>query len=88
MQGYLLQVWERTRSTVLMVTHDFDEALALADRIVLIGAQPAGHVSRVIDIPTPRLSNRNDPQIRRIAEELNGFLEREARESEHFNSIE
>lgn len=88
MQGYLLQVWERTRSTVLMVTHDFDEALALADRIVLIGAQPAGHVSRVIDIPTPRLLNRNDPQIRRIAEELNAFLEREARESEHFNSIE
>lgn len=87
MQAYLLQVWERTRSTVLMVTHDLDEALALADRIILMGAQPVGHISRVIDIPNPRCSDRNDPKISRIAAELNMFLEREARESEHFNSI-
>jgi NitT/TauT family transport system ATP-binding protein len=85
MQGYLLQVWERTRSTVLMVTHDLDEALALADRIVLMGSQPVGHISRVIDINNPRSKAPDDPEIRKIASELNVFLEREARESEHFN---
>lgn len=88
MQRYLLQIWERTCSTVLMVTHDLDEALALADRIVLMGSHPVGHVSRIIDIPNPRSRDRNDPEIRKIASELNAFLEREARESEHFISVD
>lgn len=87
MQEYLLQVWEQTRSTVLMVTHDLDEAMALADRIVLMGSQPFGHISRVIDIPSPRNGNRDEPYLKNISAELNAFLEREARESEHFNSI-
>lgn len=87
MQNYLLQVWERTSSTVLLVTHDLDEALALADRIVLMGTEPVGHVSRVIDIPNPRSANRNLPEIHQIAVELNEFLEQEARRSEHFNFL-
>ncbi len=87
MRGYLLQVWERTHSTVLMVTHDLDEALAVADRIVLMGAQPVGHVSRVIDIPDPRSGRRDDPALADLSAELNAFLEHEARVSEHFNSL-
>ncbi|MBB2752941.1 UNVERIFIED_ORG: ABC-type nitrate/sulfonate/bicarbonate transport system ATPase subunit [Rhizobium aethiopicum] len=40
MQGLLLAIWEQFRKTVLFVTHDIDEALLLADRIILMKAQP------------------------------------------------
>ncbi len=83
MQANLLKVWEQTRATVLMVTHDLDEALALADRIVLMGAQPAGHVAQVIDLPQPRPRNLQDPALAEIATALNAFLESEARQAEH-----
>ncbi len=84
MQACLLKVWEQTGATVLMVTHDLDEALALADRIVLMGAQPAGHIAQVIDLPQPRPRDRNDPALAEIATTLNAFLEAEARQAEHF----
>lgn len=84
MQACLLKVWEQTGATVLMVTHDLDEALALADRIVLMGAQPAGHIAQVIDLPQPRPRERNNPALTEIATTLNAFLEAEARQAEHF----
>lgn len=84
MQACLLKVGEQTGATVLMVTHDLDEALALADRIVLMGAQPAGHIAQVIDLPQPRPRDRNDPALAEIAATLNAFLEAEARQAEHF----
>lgn len=50
MQGLLRELWERTGTTVLFVTHDLDEALALAGRVVVLGGSP----SRVLaDHPVP-----------------------------------
>ncbi len=53
MQQLLISVWERTRMTVLFVTHDVDEALLLADRVVLLTQRPAT-VADVITIEQPR----------------------------------
>ncbi|NIJ11940.1 NitT/TauT family transport system ATP-binding protein [Saccharomonospora amisosensis] len=53
MQRLLVSVWERHRATILFVTHDVDEALLLADRIVLLTPRPA-RVSRIVEIPEPR----------------------------------
>jgi NitT/TauT family transport system ATP-binding protein len=53
MQQLLVSVWEQYRTTILFVTHDVDEALLLADRIVLLTPRPA-RVSKVVDIPAPR----------------------------------
>lgn len=55
LQALLLSIWESQRSTVLFVTHDLTEAIALADRVVLMSARP-GRIVRDdrVDIPRPR----------------------------------
>ena len=55
LEDLLLDVWERKRLTVLLVTHDIDEAVYLADRVVVLSASPT-HVKEVIpvDLPRPR----------------------------------
>jgi ABC-type nitrate/sulfonate/bicarbonate transport system ATPase subunit len=55
MQELLLQVWEAHRVTVLFVTHDVDEAIFLADRVVILASRP-GRVKRdiLVDLPRPR----------------------------------
>jgi NitT/TauT family transport system ATP-binding protein len=53
MQEELLRVWEQQKTTVLFVTHDIDEALLLADRIVIMSARP-GRLIQDITVPFPR----------------------------------
>lgn len=55
MRGELLRIWEAERNTVIFVTHDIDEAVQLADRVVVMSSRPA-RIDRVttIDIPHPR----------------------------------
>jgi NitT/TauT family transport system ATP-binding protein len=53
MQNYLLQIWRNVELTVLFITHDLDEAIYLADRIVVLGRNP-GHVKEIIEVPVPR----------------------------------
>jgi NitT/TauT family transport system ATP-binding protein len=87
MQGHLLEVWRASGASVLLVTHSIDEALALADRIVVFTARP-GRVKHevTVDLPRPR-----DPHAARmvelhrqlselLADEVDrAFLEQEAR---------
>jgi nitrate ABC transporter ATP-binding subunit len=54
LQDTLLRVWEDSGRTVIMVTHDVDEALYLADRLVLMTDGPAATVGEIIDVPFPR----------------------------------
>jgi NitT/TauT family transport system ATP-binding protein len=51
LQGELLQIHERTRKTILFVTHDLDEAVLLADRVVVM---THGTLQEIIDVPLPR----------------------------------
>jgi NitT/TauT family transport system ATP-binding protein len=53
MQSYLLQIWSKVDVTVMFITHDLDEAIYLADRIVVLGTNP-GHVQEIIEVPVPR----------------------------------
>jgi len=55
MRGELLRIWEAERKTIVFVTHDIDEAVQLADRVVVLSARPAAIQGVVnIDIPHPR----------------------------------
>jgi NitT/TauT family transport system ATP-binding protein len=59
MQQLLLDVWQRLRTTVLFVTHDIDEAILLADRVLVMSARP-GRITRDIDITLRRPRSVND----------------------------
>jgi NitT/TauT family transport system ATP-binding protein len=65
MQEELMNLWERTRKTVVFVTHDIDEAVFLADRVVVLTARPARVREEIkIDLPRPRdLAVRKSVQL-------------------------
>lgn len=54
LQAELASLWETTRKTVLMVTHDVDEAITLADRIVMMTPGPAATIGGIVDVRLPR----------------------------------
>ena len=56
MQSYLLEIWKNIDITVLFITHDLDEAIFLADRILVLKANP-GEVDELIEVPVPRPRN-------------------------------
>jgi NitT/TauT family transport system ATP-binding protein len=60
MQEELLRIWERSRKTVIFVTHDVQEAVYLADRIAVMSARP-GHIKAVLD----NRFDKSDPHIQR-----------------------
>jgi NitT/TauT family transport system ATP-binding protein len=53
MSNELLGLWEQTRPTVIFITHDLEEAVALADRVVVMTVSP-GTIKGVFDIDLPR----------------------------------
>ena len=62
LQDHLLTAWLRYRPTLVLVTHDLDEAVYLADRVVLLSDRPA-RVSDVIRVATSRPRDRRDPRL-------------------------
>jgi bicarbonate transport system ATP-binding protein len=66
LQEELLKIWNDHRCTVLMITHDIDEALFLADKLVMMTNGPAAKIGEIMDIPFPRPRDRDrimeDPQ--------------------------
>jgi len=83
LQDELMALWERTRRTVLMVTHDVDEALLLADRIVMMTSGPAATIGEILDVPFPRPQRRKKVLGRAdyfwLRDSVVGFLEERAR---------
>ena len=60
LQEELLQIWNTQKCTVLMITHDIDEALFLADRIVMMTNGPAASIGEILDVNFSRPRNRED----------------------------
>ncbi len=78
LQEVLMEVWDRTKLTALMVTHDVDEAILLGDRVVMMTNGPHARVGKVIDIDIPRPRSRKalleHPDYYRYRESLISFL--------------
>jgi nitrate ABC transporter ATP-binding subunit len=85
LQDTLLHVWEHHRATVVMVTHDVDEALYLADRLILMTDGPAATVGEIMTVPFPRPRERTavleHPEYYACHERVLDFLENHARQS-------
>jgi ABC-type nitrate/sulfonate/bicarbonate transport system ATPase subunit len=72
LQDELLAIWEKNQKTVVFVTHDIEEAIYLADRIVVMRARPSC-VSRVVDVPFGRPrdeSIRGSAEMGRLKQEI------------------
>ncbi len=57
MQSYLLQIWKKVDITIVFITHDLDEAVYLADRVLVLDAHP-GRVRDMMEVPVPRPRTR------------------------------
>jgi nitrate/nitrite transport system ATP-binding protein len=77
-QDELLKIVQATHQTVFMITHDVDEAILLADRIVLMSNGPLAKIAEIVEITMPRDRTRaemhHDPQYYRIRNHLVDFL--------------
>ena len=74
MQKELLNIWERHKATILFVTHSVDEAVYLADRIILMAGNP-GRIKKEITVSIPRVRERGNPRFGELTEELLTLLE-------------
>lgn len=85
LQDTLLRVWEESETTVVLVTHDVDEALYLADRLILMTDGPEATVGDVLPIPFARPRNRvavlAHPEYHRCRRHVIDFLEHHAHQS-------
>lgn len=69
LQDQLLAIWDQTRKAVMFITHDIEEAVYLADRVIVLAGSPAGIVmDRRIELPRPR--ERNADQLQHLALEI------------------
>ena len=79
LQDVLMDVWKRTQVTAICVTHDVDEAILLADRVVMMSNGPNAKIGNVMEVDLPRPRSRrellNHPDYYAYREELLDFLE-------------
>jgi NitT/TauT family transport system ATP-binding protein len=81
-QGELLALWDKTRPLVLYVTHDIEEALLLADRVLVLSGQP-GRIREEIASPFARprdLTGRGHPELEELKWRIWGMLEQEVKQ--------
>lgn len=84
LQEQLLKIWEAHRITVMMITHDVEEALLLSDRIVMMCNGPSARVGEIMTVELPRPRTRmeviNNPNYYRQRNELLYFLNKAKKE--------
>ena len=69
MRGELLRIWESERRTIIFVTHDIDEAVQLADRVVVLSSRPA-KIEDVLTIDIAHPRNISSPRYLQLRDEL------------------
>ena len=83
MQSELLRIWRESQKTVLFITHQINEAIYLADRVIVFAARP-GRVKATIkiDIPRPReLSVKRDPSFLKYEDQVWNLIEEEVKKT-------
>jgi nitrate/nitrite transport system ATP-binding protein len=78
LQEVLMEVWTRTRVTAICVTHDIDEAILLADRVVMMSNGPNARIGGILEVDLPRPRSRkallDHPKYYEFREALLSFL--------------
>lgn len=79
MQDEISAIWEKKKKTILFVTHDIDESVFLADRIVIMTPNP-GRIKSIIEVPLARKRDRTGPDFLAIRDRVFRELEMKAEE--------
>lgn len=74
MHEALLDVWKRTKRTIIFVTHDIMEALTLADRIAVMNVGPGSNIRHLIEVDRPRPRSPADPKLGQLFADLENML--------------
>ena len=78
LQDVLVETWNRTKVTAIMVTHDVDEAILLADKVVMMTNGPRATIGKVLEVDLPRPRDRKelleDPKFYQYRQEVLRFL--------------
>jgi len=82
MQDEISSLWEKKKKTILFVTHDIDESVFLADRIVIMTPHP-GKIKSIIDVPLARKRDRTNPDFLAIRDKV--FTEFEMKEKDRID---
>jgi nitrate/nitrite transport system ATP-binding protein len=86
MQDSLMEIQRDLKNTVIMITHDVDEAVLLSDRIVMMTNGPAARVGEILDVDLPRPRDRlalaEDPHYNHLRQEVLRFLYEKQRKTE------
>jgi len=69
MRRELLRIWHAERKTILFVTHDIEESVQLADRIVVLSARP-GRVRSIVDVNIPHPRDLSDPRYIKLRDQI------------------
>lgn len=83
LQEELLRIWKDHRKTVIYITHDIDEAVLMADRVLIMSGRP-GHIREEIEIPLDRprnLHDREEPRVREITWHIWQAIESDVRKN-------
>jgi NitT/TauT family transport system ATP-binding protein len=73
MRSELIRIWEAERKTILFVTHDVDESIQLAERIVVFSARP-GRIADIVEVDMPHPRDLGSPEYGRIKNVLYDLL--------------
>ena len=84
MQNELERIWKEESSTMIMVTHDIEEAIYLSDRVVIMSNRP-GTIKRIVDVPLARPRNRASYDFTVIKEEVLKEFHLEAQDAFYYS---
>ncbi|WP_366556282.1 ABC transporter ATP-binding protein [Aquibaculum sediminis] len=74
LQDHLVELWEREGFTLILVTHDVEEAVVLSDRVVVLRGHP-GRIHRSVEVDLPRPRSRTAIEVQRLKEEIIASLD-------------
>lgn len=84
MQNEMLNIWEKEKATMVLITHDIDEAIFLSDKIIVLSDKP-GVISKSINVQMSRPRDRNSPTFTSIRKEIyNEFFENSSIDIEYY----
>ena len=90
MQDSLMEIQQKLNNSVILITHDVDEAVLLSDRVVMMTNGPAATIGEILDVNLPRPRNRvelaEDPEYNRLRSSILTFLYEKQRKVEPITS--